>query len=363
MKKLTLFCMMALVLTVISCKKEKETEKGFRATTESHAVVGNGKTHLEGLNVEWTTDDIILVFSGTCSDGMRFQTNDNGTTAEFNAVGTLPDNFYTAPYQAFYPTDAFRVRDNDILLSLQNVQPYEANGFANNSNPMVAVSNDTYLPFRNVCGILRLNLYSETRPEIQEILITSNDDNENLWGNGRVTISNGIPSLGSLSSGRNSVTLTCDGVRLGRDISNATEFNIILPPGTLSRGFNVKVTDMDGNVYERTAYGDQNTIARNEIKIMPALEVNTETPEPPAADLPKVKTAGIDNITTNSATGGGNVTADGGFSVTARGICWSTSQNPTISNNHTTDGTGLGSFLSSLTGLTANTTYYVRAYA
>jgi hypothetical protein len=60
---------------------------------------------------------------------------------------------------------------------------------------------------------------------------------------------------------------------------------------------------------------------------------------------------------------GGNVTADGGADITARGICWSTSQTPTISGNHTTDGTGTGSFTSTMTGLTPNTTYYVRAYA
>ena len=78
---------------------------------------------------------------------------------------------------------------------------------------------------------------------------------------------------------------------------------------------------------------------------------------------PTVTTTAISNIDKNTATGGGNVTADGGATVTARGICWSTSQNPTISGNHTTDGTGTGSFTSSITGLTANTTYYVRAYA
>ena len=61
--------------------------------------------------------------------------------------------------------------------------------------------------------------------------------------------------------------------------------------------------------------------------------------------------------------GGGNVTADGGATVTARGICWSTSQNPTISGSHTTDGTGTGTFTSNMTGLEPNTTYYVRAYA
>ena len=81
------------------------------------------------------------------------------------------------------------------------------------------------------------------------------------------------------------------------------------------------------------------------------------------ATAPTVTTTAISNIDKTTATGGGNVTADGGATITARGICWSTSQNPTISGDHTTDGTGTGSFTSAMTGLTANTTYYVRAYA
>ena len=78
---------------------------------------------------------------------------------------------------------------------------------------------------------------------------------------------------------------------------------------------------------------------------------------------PTVTTTAISNIDRTTATGGGNVTADGGATVTARGICWSTTQNPTIAGSHTTDGTGTGSFTSAMTDLTANTTYYVRAYA
>ena len=78
---------------------------------------------------------------------------------------------------------------------------------------------------------------------------------------------------------------------------------------------------------------------------------------------PTVTTTDIASITSNSAVTGGNVTADGGANVTARGVCYGTSQNPTISGQHTSDGNGTGTFTSILTGLTANTTYYVRAYA
>ena len=81
------------------------------------------------------------------------------------------------------------------------------------------------------------------------------------------------------------------------------------------------------------------------------------------AVAPTVTTTTASNITSTTATSGGNVTNDGGSAVTARGVCWSTSQNPTLSNSHTTNGSGTGNFTSSLTGLTAGTTYYVRAYA
>ena len=68
-------------------------------------------------------------------------------------------------------------------------------------------------------------------------------------------------------------------------------------------------------------------------------------------------------ITMISATSGGNVTYDGGSNVTARGVCWGTAANPTITGNHTTDGSGTGVFTSSITGLSANTSYHIRAYA
>lgn len=78
---------------------------------------------------------------------------------------------------------------------------------------------------------------------------------------------------------------------------------------------------------------------------------------------PTVTTAVASNVTATSFTCGGNVTNDGGFSVTAKGLCWSTNQLPTIADNHNTLGSGLGSFTGSCNGLTRSTTYYVRAYA
>ena len=79
--------------------------------------------------------------------------------------------------------------------------------------------------------------------------------------------------------------------------------------------------------------------------------------------IPVVTTAEVTDVTATTATCGGTVTDDGGLDITARGVCWSTSPTPTIVDAHSTDGTGTGNFSSTLTGLTPNTTYFVRAYA
>jgi uncharacterized protein (TIGR02145 family) len=78
---------------------------------------------------------------------------------------------------------------------------------------------------------------------------------------------------------------------------------------------------------------------------------------------PVLTTSAVTSITLTSATGGGVITSDGGAPVTARGLCWNTSANPTTANNKTTVGTGTGVFPSSIAVLTPGTTYFVRAYA
>ena len=71
----------------------------------------------------------------------------------------------------------------------------------------------------------------------------------------------------------------------------------------------------------------------------------------------------FNSLTSTSVSAGGNITNDGGGNIVSRGVCWSITSNPTIANNKTIDGSGIGSFTSALNGLTGNTTYYLRAYA
>jgi plastocyanin len=94
-----------------------------------------------------------------------------------------------------------------------------------------------------------------------------------------------------------------------------------------------------------TAYGDEITFSTNTLK--PAV----------------LTTNSVSSITISTATTGGNITSDNGDAVTARGVCWSLNTGPAIAGSHTTDGTGIGSFVSNLTGLVDGTQYFVRAYA
>jgi len=121
--------------------------------------------------------------------------------------------------------------------------------------------------------------------------------------------------------------------------------------GTFS--WNIENTFEEGNNYKVKIASFENATIFKETGLFTIME---DAP-------PTVTTTNVTNISYQTATSGGNVTNAGSGTVTARGVCWSTTQMPTISNPHTTDGSGLGSFTSNITGLTKNTTYYVRAYA
>ncbi len=79
--------------------------------------------------------------------------------------------------------------------------------------------------------------------------------------------------------------------------------------------------------------------------------------------VPELTTTAVSSITGTTATSGGTITSEGGSAITARGICWDESAGPTTSDNYTYEGSGAGSFESTMTGLAQKTKYYVRAYA
>jgi gliding motility-associated-like protein len=82
-----------------------------------------------------------------------------------------------------------------------------------------------------------------------------------------------------------------------------------------------------------------------------------------AANSPTVTTGSASVVTVNSATLGGNVSSDGGATVSEKGIVYAITSDPTTSNTKLTNGTGTGAILANASGLTGNTTYHYRAYA
>jgi uncharacterized protein (TIGR02145 family) len=154
-------------------------------------------------------------------------------------------------------------------------------------------------------------------------------------GGGTITVSGivwGTTTNPTLTTNGGSTT---DGSSTGTFTSNLTGLN----PGT-TYYVRAYATNSAG-----TAYGNQITLS--------ALPV-----------LATVITTEIMQINSNSGLSGGNITSNGGANVTARGVCWSTSPNPTIAlNTKTVNGSGSGLFNSSITQLTPLTTYYVRSYA
>lgn len=71
----------------------------------------------------------------------------------------------------------------------------------------------------------------------------------------------------------------------------------------------------------------------------------------------------ISNITSSSATCNSNIINDGQTSVTNKGVCYSSEHSPTTSDQKITNGSGIGPFTTTITGLSSGTIYYVRTYA
>lgn len=124
--------------------------------------------------------------------------------------------------------------------------------------------------------------------------------------------------------------------------------------GTGKGTFISLATNLNGHVkYYFRAY------ATNKMGTAYSNEVSFTTP----VSYPTVTTKAVTDITKISATSGGKVTYTGGSAITARGLVWGTSANPTTADNTIVDATSDSAFVSNITGLTANTIYHVRAYA
>lgn len=166
-------------------------------------------------------------------------------------------------------------------------------------------------------------------------------------------------TINSFSTGGNitkdgGATITSRGVCYGTS-SGPTVSDLITTDGDGPGSFDSKITGLTSNtLYYVRAY------ATNSAGTAYGNEVSATTV---TLSLPGLTTSPVTAITMTSAVSGGNITSSGNDSITARGVCWATTTGPTILNNKTTDGAGVGIYTSNLTGLQSAVTYFVRAYA
>ncbi len=201
--------------------------------------------------------------------------------------------------------------------------------------------------------VLSNTVYSKSNPgfsNITEVLpptvLTSQVKSVNqnsAIGGGEITSDAGMPIISK-------------GICWSLTINPTTANNFSIAPGSSILFSNVMTGLLSNTTYHFRAY------ATNADGISYGNDVSFTTSNGPDA-FPLFTTLSVSSIAQNSANSGGVVTEDRGLPILVRGVCWSTSPNPLATDGHTSDGTGVGKYTSTLLGLSAGTLYYVRAYA
>jgi uncharacterized protein (TIGR02145 family) len=285
-----------------SCKKEKEPTIPVLTTT---AVSGIARTSaVSGGNV---SDDggADVTARGVCWSTTQDPSTTDSKTTDGSGTGTFTSNITGLTANTSYYVRSYAI--NSAGTGYGNQVTFKSSPVSTASLTTTAISSLT-----SSSAIAGGNI--------------SDDGGEDVTARGVCWNTSTNPTIAN--------NKTVDGAGTGSFVSNITN----LQPGT--------------NYYLR-AYATNNagTAYGNELTFTSSISV------------PVLTTAIINNLTPTSATSGGNITSNGGSPVTARGVCWSVSQNPTTANSKTTDGSGSGSFTSTIGSLSAGTTYFVRAYA
>ena len=248
-------CVLAAAL-LAGCNKDENIQgltdistTTFQAFTESGGTktfLENGGSETESHSVLWVPGDAIGIASA--SDFSRYEYKGDGQTdfAEFEGDPVHGDYFY-----AVYPYSEKAALSGDMLsLELPSVQEYTPLSFAPGAFPMVARSESTVLEFKNLCGLLKINLTgTETISSI-----TFRSSGQGVSGPATVSMDyESVPELVMSDGAGMSVTLDCgEGVALNGTVP--VPFYIVLPAGTYD-DFSIVVTSADGGVMTKSNSG------------------------------------------------------------------------------------------------------------
>ena len=249
----------------------------FYATTEQSSP--ETKVYAdEDLKILWNAGDFLSVFNQrTYNSKFEFKGEDGDNAGDFEDVtpsglhsGNSLDNVYAVyPYES---GNKINNAGNTITLTLPAEQQYKAHSFGIGANTMVAVTDDSYLAFKNLCGYLQLRLYGDN-VKVSSITIQGNNG-EKIAGRANVAVGLGtLPTVTMDETATDAITLVCDPpVEIGATADNYTDFWFVIPPTSFSGGFTITVTDELGGVYEKSTTKSL-TIARSTMEWMSALQV------------------------------------------------------------------------------------------
>ena len=218
--------------------------------------------------VLWSSGDQIRVFNASHPDGVVF-------TLLEESAGTVKGKFSgddisgSGPFYAVYPaTSAVRLNNGNLSISLPATQQAVSGGFGENASLAVARSAAlSSLDFHNVLGAISFTVEGSKRIARIEL-----ESSEALWGSGVVTVpEDGDPALTMTATGTDSKMATLDCTT-----STGKSFYLMLPPGTLKKGFSVTLYDTDGNLAFRGTSSANNTIVRSSIVNMPAFQYQAQ---------------------------------------------------------------------------------------
>ena len=262
-----------LFLFCLSCVHDKQKEesliKTFKATGESYAAT---KTSMADNQVVWSADDSISVFNAACPGGLKFNIN-SSDGGKNEATFTCRDgNIGDGPWYALFPfSDLASYSKNTISFSLPHVQKLTNGSFGSDAYPMVAKTSSETLPFKNLCGLLHIQLKGSGN--VKRVTITSARQ-EALWGSAKVNMdyseSPELVMTQTPDEEHRSITLESsyfNGLPLGEEEVNCY---VVVPPGTLEGGFSITVSDGSGHEFS-TQTSASITIVRSSLKHMAPL--------------------------------------------------------------------------------------------
>ena len=234
----------------------------------------------ENKYLRWHENDLITAFYGNTLNRLyKFngETGDNNGTFSLVSTGELGTGNALDAIYAIYPYDSSAtITDQGVMtLSLPAYQDYAENSFGDSANTMVAVTQnveDTFLPFKNVCGYLKLYLYNGEAAQMKSVELTGNNG-ELIAGKATVVVDSAGEPVLTMDSKEATTSVTvqsADGVYVGRTAQTATEVWFVLPEITFEKGFTIQVKDIHGRIFEKST-ANKVAIERNAIQPMEPL--------------------------------------------------------------------------------------------